>query len=148
LFGKYCAMPKTTTCFDVIFNGSKARGCFSCTVLIPDCISESNLQERQDHSLCFSQKSLMAAPMSCRLYCSLISNKASYLAPFSFVHRTYSPFAALVCARPLCHRLRYGFLLAHTLADCHATQKSCTVQFGGSPLFNLPQPVALAAKRS
>lgn len=28
------------------FNGSKARDCFSCTVLIPDCIWESNLQER------------------------------------------------------------------------------------------------------
>ena len=28
------------------FKGSKARDCFSCTVLIPDFIWESNLQER------------------------------------------------------------------------------------------------------
>ena len=69
-------MPKTTTCFDVIFKGSKARDCFSCAALIPcsHVAWNQHRQERQDHSLCFSQKSLMAATMSCRLYCSLISS--------------------------------------------------------------------------
>lgn len=132
-------MPKTTTCFDVMFNGSKAIDCFSCAVLIPcsHVAWNQHRQEWQDHNLCVSQKSLMAAPMSCRLYCSVISNKASFLAPFSFVPRAYGPFAALVCARPRSHRLRFGFLLAHALADWHPTQKPCTVQFGGSPLVQI-----------
>src|ERR1700733_9926837 len=35
-------MPKTTTCFDPIFKGSKARDCFSCTVLIPGSLVAGN----------------------------------------------------------------------------------------------------------
>jgi hypothetical protein len=81
--------------------------------------------------------------MSFRLYCSLISNRASFLAPSSFVHRAYSPSATLVCARPRCHRLRYGFLLPQVHAHCHATQKSCTVR----PVHFIPQVAPVGGTR-
>lgn len=68
----------------------------------------------------------MAAPMSFRLYRSLISNTA--IAAFSFTRAAESPFAAFVSARPRSHRLRYGFFAATGCAYCHATQKSCTVR--------------------
>src|SRR5947207_3103558 len=35
LLGKQCAKPKTTTCFDVNFKGSKARDCFVYAPCIP-----------------------------------------------------------------------------------------------------------------
>lgn len=68
----------------------------------------------------------MAASLSFWLYHERIAKRAMHT--LQFAHAAKSPAAALVSARPRSHRLRFGFLLAHAYAYCHATQKSCTVR--------------------
>lgn len=121
-------MPKTTTCFDVIFKGSKARDCFSWAVLIPGSgvAGHQTYRSGRSHSL-RSQKRAHGCFLSFRLCCSLIANRAT--------HRLHSLAEPKVHSQP-------SFVLALRAASCvmdillsqirahwHATQKSCTVRF-------------------
>ncbi len=105
-FGKEFAMPKTTTCFGYYSKEAKQEVVFPIEK-IPATRWESFLLERHGILFATSCKSLMVAPMSVRLWRSLISKSAT--APFSFAHAAESPSATQVCARPRSRRLRYGF---------------------------------------
>ena len=82
-------MPKTTTCSDLLsFKGSRARDCFSCTVLIPDCIWESNLQERQVTFFASHKKVSWLLPV---LWALLFAHFKQSFVPCSVLIRSQTP---------------------------------------------------------
>jgi hypothetical protein len=129
-----------------MFKGSRARDCFVGCVRIPCYRLECSLPTRIVIVLAASRQSLMAAPMSHRLCCSLIIFRASCLAPYTFAYRAYSPSAALVCARERSRRLRFGLLLASAIAYVHATQKTCTVRL--LPFLSRSRPSRRRSQRN
>lgn len=123
-------MSKTTTCFDVIFQRKQSNRLFflyGIDTMLP-CRLESNLQERQDHVICSFQKKSHGCCYG--LWASLFAHfKHTSPARFHSFTEPQSPSATSYVRAMRCRRLRYGFLLAHALANCHSTQNSCTVQF-------------------
>ena len=89
-----------------------------------------------------SQQSLMVAPMSCRLYCKVISSIP--YEKLSCPRRAYRPSATFVSARPRSHRLRYDFCFTGLrLFACQRKNLHCATCLLRSP--GRPSLVALAA---
>ncbi len=155
-------MPTTATCPESLsLKGSRARDRCSCTASIPDCIWESSLQDRQDHTLCGSLRKPHSGSQVCSSCSSFISSTPS--GTLSFTRAGSIPFAAFVCARHASHRLRSDFHFTNLRVfacqrknlhcatwRCRASQDrpslwhshtlfAALIPFTGEPLLDCPQ---------
>ena len=139
-------MPKTTTCFDVMFNGSKARGCFSCTVLIPGSCVSGNQTFRNGRITVFASHKKVSWLLLCPVGFTALSLQTK-LRPSLHSHSLAEP---TVHSQPLYVLARYATgcvtdFCWHTSWLIGIPRKNPPLcNLAVSRLFKLPQPVALA----
>jgi len=139
-------MPKTTTCFDVTLNGSKARGCFSCTVLIPGSYVSGNQTFRNGRITVFAS----LKKVSWLLLCPVGFTVPSFQTKLRSSLRSHSLTEPTVHSQPLYVLARYATgcvtdFCWHTPTLIGIPRKNPALcNLAVSRLFKLPQPVALA----
>ncbi len=139
-------MPKTTTCFDVISNGSKARGCFSCTVLIPGSFVSGNQTFRNGRITVFAS----LKKVSWLLLCPVGFTASSFQTELRSLLSSHSFPEPTVHSQPLYVLARYATgcvtdFCCHTPWLIDIPRKNPALcNLAVSRCIKLPQPVALA----